>query len=339
MVISARDYRKILEIIDICYLVPDRSAMFRAVSEKLQKFIGIYSSTFAPINSKTGEYYFDGYEVFNNSEGAMVLYLDHYVTLDPFITCEWYKNINANKVARNTDLVPVRSMIRSEFACDFLLPLASVFYVLAVSLVSQGDMIGSAGFHRQKQEGDFSDRDKKIINIILPHMARAIRNLDVIQRRELSKEPSGVITIGEDAKPIYMNDVAKLALKGMPMERIPDPGLGSDPAFFRSRSGTFRVRTIPIGRGWKGRLILLERYPAEHSLYSKLADFKVSRREKEIAALVIQGYSNREIAEQLFICEQTVKDHLHEIFEKLEINRRSELAAKVLGLRFGSIPL
>jgi len=337
MAISARDYRKILEIIDIIYSVPDRSAMFRAVCGKLQKFIGIYSAIFAPTDPKTGEYYFNGYEVFNNSEGAMVLYLDHYVTLDPFITCDWYKN--ANRVARNTDLVPERSLIRSEFACDFLLPLASVFYVLAVSLIAQGDMVGTAGFHRQKQEGDFSDRDKEIINILLPHLARAIRNLDLMQRRKLSKEPNGVITTGEDAKPIYMNDAAKLALKGMPVERIPDPGLGSDPAFFRSGSGTYRVRTVPIGRGWKGRLILLERYPAEHRLHSKLADFKVSRREKEIAVLVIQGYSNREVAEQLFISEQTVKDHLHEIFEKLGIRRRSELAAKVLGLRAGSMLL
>lgn len=337
MAISARDYRKILEIIDIIYSVPDGSAMFRAVCEKLQKFIGIYSAIFAPTDPKTGEYYFSGYEVFNNSEGAMILYLDHYVTLDPFITCEWYKN--SNRVARNTDLVLERSLIRSEFACDFLLPLASVFYVLAVSLVSQGDMVGTAGFHRQKQEGDFSDRDKEIINILLPHMARAIRSLFLMQDIELSKEPNGVITTGADGRPIYMNGAAKLALKGMPLERIPDPGIGSAPAFFKSRSGTYRVRTVPLSRGPRGRLILLERYPAEHRLHPKLDEFKLSRREKEIAVLVIQGHSNREIADLLFISEQTVKDHLHVMFEKAGIRRRSELAAKVLGLRSGSIPL
>lgn len=339
MAISAKDYRNILEIIDIIYSVPDRSAMFRAVCEKLQGFIGIYSAIFAPIDPKTGEYYFNGYEVFNNSEGAMILYLDHYVTLDPFITCEWYKN--ANSVARNTDLVPERSIIRSEFANDFLLPAASVFYILAFSLISQGDMVGTAGLHRQKHEGDFSDRDKEIINILLPHLARAIRNLDLMQGIELSKEPSGVITIGEDGRPFYVNDAARLALKGMPVERIPDPGLGSAAAFFKSRSGTYRVRSVPIGigRGCRGRLMLLERYPAEHRLHPKLDGFKLSRREKEIAVLVIQGYSNREIADQLFISEQTVKDHLHVMFEKAGIRRRGELAAKVLGLRSGSIPL
>lgn len=60
--------------------------------------------------------------------------------------------------------------------------------------------------------------------------------------------------------------------------------------------------------------------------------FDLSPRQEEIAALVIQGFSNREIAERLYICEQTVKDHLHDIFEKTRVRRRSELTAKILGL-------
>jgi len=46
-----------------------------------------------------------------------------------------------------------------------------------------------------------------------------------------------------------------------------------------------------------------------------------------------QGFSNKEIAERLFICEQTVKDHLYDVFEKAEVHSRGELTAKVLGLR------
>jgi DNA-binding CsgD family transcriptional regulator len=116
---------------------------------------------------------------------------------------------------------------------------------------------------------------------------------------------------------------------------VPD----SDPVFFKSRSGTYRVRTLPLGRNGNGKVVLLERYPPEHRLQSKLEDSKLSRREKEIAVLTIQGYSNREIAEHSFICEQTVKDHLHTIFEKLEIRSRGELTAKVLGLRAGQLSL
>lgn len=52
----------------------------------------------------------------------------------------------------------------------------------------------------------------------------------------------------------------------------------------------------------------------------------LSNREREIVALVAQGYRNKEIAEKLFISEQTVKNHLHNIFDKLGVSDRLELA-------------
>jgi DNA-binding NarL/FixJ family response regulator len=52
----------------------------------------------------------------------------------------------------------------------------------------------------------------------------------------------------------------------------------------------------------------------------------VSDREKEVVQLVVQGFRNREIAEKLFISEQTVKNHLHNIFDKLGVSDRLELA-------------
>jgi len=52
----------------------------------------------------------------------------------------------------------------------------------------------------------------------------------------------------------------------------------------------------------------------------------LSDREKEIVQLVAQGYRNKEIGEKLFISEQTVKNHLHNIFDKLGVSARLELA-------------
>ena len=63
----------------------------------------------------------------------------------------------------------------------------------------------------------------------------------------------------------------------------------------------------PGGRGGRGRSPL-------------------SNREREIVALVAQGYRNREMAEKMFISEQTVKNHLHNIFDKLGVSDRLELA-------------
>lgn len=51
----------------------------------------------------------------------------------------------------------------------------------------------------------------------------------------------------------------------------------------------------------------------------------LTEREREVAELAAKGLRNHEIAEKLFISENTVKHHLKIIFQKLEIDRRSKL--------------
>jgi two-component system, NarL family, nitrate/nitrite response regulator NarL len=52
----------------------------------------------------------------------------------------------------------------------------------------------------------------------------------------------------------------------------------------------------------------------------------LSDRESQIMRLVAQGQRNKEIGANLFISEQTVKNHLHSIFDKLGVSDRLELA-------------
>jgi two-component system, NarL family, nitrate/nitrite response regulator NarL len=52
----------------------------------------------------------------------------------------------------------------------------------------------------------------------------------------------------------------------------------------------------------------------------------VTPREREIVILIAQGYKNPDIAEKLSISEQTVKNHLSKIFQKLNVSDRLELA-------------
>ena len=52
----------------------------------------------------------------------------------------------------------------------------------------------------------------------------------------------------------------------------------------------------------------------------------LSPREHEIVSFVTQGFKNKEIAEKMFISEQTVKNHLCNIFDKVGVSDRLELA-------------
>lgn len=75
-------------------------------------------------------------------------------------------------------------------------------------------------------------------------------------------------------------------------------------------------------------------FPAAHTSASNSASgskssrerAQLSQREREIIILIAQGYKNKEIAEKMFITEQTVKNHLHNVFDKLGVSDRLELA-------------
>jgi DNA-binding NarL/FixJ family response regulator len=54
---------------------------------------------------------------------------------------------------------------------------------------------------------------------------------------------------------------------------------------------------------------------------------RLTRREREIVARVAAGESNREVAERLSLAEDTVKHHISNVFDKLGVSNRAELAA------------
>jgi two-component system, NarL family, nitrate/nitrite response regulator NarL len=60
---------------------------------------------------------------------------------------------------------------------------------------------------------------------------------------------------------------------------------------------------------------------------------RLTDREREVAALVCNGLSNKIVAQKLNVREGTVKTHLHHIFQKLGVQSRSELSTDVLSTR------
>jgi two-component system nitrate/nitrite response regulator NarL len=65
------------------------------------------------------------------------------------------------------------------------------------------------------------------------------------------------------------------------------------------------------------------------------AGARLTRRERDVGALLEEGLSNKEIARRLSITVLTVKNHVHNILEKLQARRRGEAAARLRTLRDG----
>lgn len=64
---------------------------------------------------------------------------------------------------------------------------------------------------------------------------------------------------------------------------------------------------------------------------------RLTRRESQVLGLLGEGRANREIAEALVISENTVKNHVRRLYEKLQVRSRTE--AVVTGVRWGLVTL
>ena len=69
-----------------------------------------------------------------------------------------------------------------------------------------------------------------------------------------------------------------------------------------------------------------------------MTDFSLTPREREIAELVALGMCNKEIAKQLGIRNQTVRNRLVTIFRKTSTRKRTQLAVQQISLEYNQQP-
>lgn len=109
---------------------------------------------------------------------------------------------------------------------------------------------------------------------------------------------------------------------------------------------TTAIRAIAEGGAYLGRGILpmaiaqmqqsqsSQTTAAEASKKSELPSIQsLTQREQDVLRLLAKGHSNKEIADQLFVSEKTVKTHVANILQKLDVNTRTQAA--ILANQFG----
>lgn len=70
-------------------------------------------------------------------------------------------------------------------------------------------------------------------------------------------------------------------------------------------------------------------HPSDEKKAILFSKFRITKREKEIIDKICQGKTNQQIADELFIGLQTVKDHTHRIYSKVGINSRLKLVQMI----------
>lgn len=122
--------------------------------------------------------------------------------------------------------------------------------------------------------------------------------------------------------------------------------MGVQGVIYRSASGNMVVEAVR--RLAQGQAFLQGPNSSEVEVNEDLVGLRVrnrlSERELRIIAAIVQGYKNREIASQLYTTEQVVKNALRNIFDKIGVSDRLELALfvvhhRILAQATASVPL
>lgn len=156
-----------------------------------------------------------------------------------------------------------------------------------------------------------TDPDVAILDIHMPHLS----GLDLLReaRREKWRTRIVILTASMESQPIM--EALHLRVDGLLLK-----GAGGD-VLLKC------LDRVMQGEQWLDR-------DAMHQIVDELGKpvdrpLELTPRETEVARLVSFGSRNKEIARELDISEGTVKMHLHNLYEKLKVSSRTELAILV----------
>jgi two-component system nitrate/nitrite response regulator NarL len=104
------------------------------------------------------------------------------------------------------------------------------------------------------------------------------------------------------------------------------------------------IRTVVAGQYWLGKesiailVLALRDYFAQRTETRSPKDYKLTPREIEIINKIANGHSNKEVGQAFSIRERTVKHHLTNIFTKIGVSSRLELALFAVNQRLMELP-
>ena len=158
--------------------------------------------------------------------------------------------------------------------------------------------------------------DLVLLDLAMPRM----EGIDVV--RELTSRGSGsrlmLLTAAIGRKQIV--EALRLGAHGVVLKEA------ASELLFRA------IRAVIGGQTWIGRETVtdLVHYMRGQRPESERPKFRLTPREQQVVAAVVSGLTNKDIARQLSVSEDTIKHHVSNIFDKLGVSNRLELALVAL---------
>ncbi|MEZ0065028.1 DNA-binding CsgD family transcriptional regulator [Streptacidiphilus sp. MAP12-20] len=229
---------------------------------------------------------------------------------------------------------------------------------LRAALSVGGSCWGVLCLHREQSDTGFEDRDLAVLRTIAPHLAEGLRRTialgltDGATAGPLPAQAPGVIVLDDALEVMSTSPEAREWLDRMDPSDFPhraqlpfavyavaarlarlDDGAAGDvpPAVVRVRDRYGRWCTLHAARlsgpPQPQTAVIVEPAPAQLRSSLLLSALGLTEAQTRVAALVLRGFSTREITAQLFISTNTVQEHLTAVFDRLGVRSRRELVA------------
>lgn len=185
-------------------------------------------------------------------------------------------------------------------------------------LVSESDFTVVAEASDGKEAIALARRLKPDVLLLDLAMPR-VPGLEVLRELSRDEPPVSTILLTAAIQAFEVTCALQLGARGVVLKESPPELL------LRS------IRSVSEGEYWVGSDIL-----ARFGQLQGRRSSSLTSREVEVISAIRAGSSNREIAAKLSISEETVKRHLSNIYAKLGVSSRLELATLALGRDFGT---
>jgi DNA-binding CsgD family transcriptional regulator len=217
------------------------------------------------------------------------------------------------------------------------------------------DALGCWGWietYRDSDDPPFEEQDLDLLDKVATSLGPALRRsaMDTPAGATLEPGPPGVVVLDCDLRPVSWTQGARAWIDALPSaslfarwSMLPSVVY---PAATLARSGSERTRARALVHAVDGRWVMIEAACLEGERDGEIAvslrsatptetfsllcrAYALSRRERELVALLVGGLDTRAVALRLFISPHTVQDHLKSVFGKVGIHSRRELLAKL----------
>lgn len=220
-------------------------------------------------------------------------------------------------------------------------------YAVGVSVpLAEGEAMICVGFESADADG-YARAAKKRLALLVPALESAVRQHRRFGRartdfsRLIDRLATPVAFLGPEREDEYCNRPLRRLLSTEPEAEklrsairsvVPSagddiPAGGSVSRIVDCAGGQYRLRLgrppRPVGRGW---LVLVDRLSVYPSPATLEASWGLTPREAEVALLLAEGLSNRDLAEALTISPHTARHHVQSVLDKLQARSRSAVS-------------